>query len=142
MLHVELDLPMIVAVSELQHRLSFGSRNGQALAKSEIPFPRVIGPGAKLPSTKTGVTTSEGSSHSVSGLSPGLKLLWFWHTCHRLQVASYARARYVTDCKKTKAESSVFAIKTDYLHDHYSLIRHGTWRREISSFFDLHWSLD
>ena len=64
-----------MAVSELQHRLSFGSRNGQALAKSETPFPRVIGAGAKLPVTKTGTTTSAGSSHSVSGLVPSVKVL-------------------------------------------------------------------
>ena len=71
-----------------------------------------MGPGAKLPDTKTGTVTSEGSSQSVVGLVPsGVSSPWLEHTCHKLQVASYAIAGTVTSCMMARLEIKAFAIE-------------------------------
>ena len=71
-----------------------------------------MGAGAKLPGTKMGTMTSAGSSQSVVGLVPiGVSVSWFEHTCHKLQVASYAIAGTVTSCMIARLEIKAFAIE-------------------------------
>ena len=66
--YVKADLPIICAVSELQHKGYVGSRNGQAVANDVTPVESSIGAGSNPPVGNTGTVTLLASSHFPDGI--------------------------------------------------------------------------